>query len=132
LSERYRRISLPQITDARGSLMFAEETRHIPFAVKRIFAIYDVPEGGARGGHAHRVQEQFLMMAAGGCSILIDDGADRSEVRLEGPTEGLYIPAGLWLELRNFSARAVCVVLASGRYDESDYIRDYREFLACR
>ncbi len=131
-SEGYQRVQLQLIRDARGSLLVAEEQRQIPFAVKRLFAIYDVPEGGARGGHAHAVQEQFLMMLAGGCRVTIDDGRKRTVVPLTRAAEGLYIPARNWLELMDFSAGAVCVVLASGVYDEADYIRDYRDFLALK
>lgn len=112
--------------------MFAEERQHIPFAVKRMFAIYDVPKGATRGAHAHRRQEQFIVMFAGGCTIVVDNGVHKKEVSLDGPAEGLYVPAGLWLELKNFSDGAVCVVLASGPYDEADYIRTYQEFLAAR
>ncbi len=130
--KKHERVALPRFEDARGSLMFAEESRQIPFPVKRLFAIYDVPEGSTRGGHAHRAQEQFLVMLAGGCTVIVDDGERRTEERLQRAVEGLYVPAGLWLELKDFSAGAVCVVLSSGLYDETDYIRNYRDFLACR
>jgi hypothetical protein len=112
--------------------MFAEEDRQVPFAVKRIFAIYDVPVGVGRGGHAHRAQEQFLMMLVGGCTAVIDDGESRVKEPVDTPTEGLYLPAGLWLELEDFTPGAVCVVLASGPYEEADYIRDYAEFVTRR
>ena len=125
-----RRITLPEVTDLRGSLTFAEQDHHIPFAVKRIFAIYGMPAGSVRGGHAHRAQQQFLMMLAGQCTIVVDDGRSRVEETLRHPVEALYVPAGLWIELKDFSAGAICVVLASGLYDEADYVRDYREFLA--
>ena len=128
-SSGYRQVGLQVIRDARGNLVVAEEPRHIPFAIKRIFAIYDVPAGEARGGHAHRVQEQFLMMVAGGCTATIDDGRKRTAVALKCASEGLYLPARHWLELTEFSAGAVCIVLASGPYDEADYIREYRDFL---
>lgn len=124
------KIALPEVRDSRGALMFAEQARHIPFEVKRIFAIYDIPCGTERGGHAHRAQEQFLMMLAGTCKVVIDDGTSRIEESLTRPSEAIYIPAGLWLELRDFSAGAICVVLSSGPYDEADYVRDYREYLA--
>jgi dTDP-4-dehydrorhamnose 3,5-epimerase-like enzyme len=123
-----QRISFPEIVDPRGRLMFAEEGPHIPFPVKRLFAIYDVPKGVARGGHAHRVQQQLLMMYGGECEIVVDDGHERSIERLSRPTEGLYVPAGLWIELRGFTSGAVCVVLSSDVYDETDYIRDYDAF----
>jgi dTDP-4-dehydrorhamnose 3,5-epimerase-like enzyme len=128
----FTKITLPEIRDPRGNLVFAEERRHVPFAVKRVFAIYGVPPGSARGGHAHRAQEQLLVMLAGECTVVVDDGRNRTEERLETPTAALYVPAGLWLELRDFSGGAICLVLASGAYDEDDYIRDYSEFRAGR
>src|SRR5712671_1832281 len=99
MSMPIRRINLPEVADHRGRLMFAEESRHIPFLVKRIFAIYDVPAGMNRGGHAHRAQQQFLVMMNGECVAIVDDGADRTTEPLRERTTGLYVPAGLWLEL---------------------------------
>src|SRR5262249_15451610 len=119
---------LPEFTDDRGRLMFAEEARHIPFPVKRIFAIYGTPPGKARGDHAHRVQHQFVIMLAGGCTLIVCEEKGKYEERLESPVRGLYVPPLVWLELKDFSAGAVCLVLTSDRYDESDYIRDYAEF----
>jgi dTDP-4-dehydrorhamnose 3,5-epimerase-like enzyme len=123
-----RKITLPEIVDERGRLMFGEEGRHIPFAIKRIFAIYDVRQGATRGGHAHRRQEQFIVMLSGACRITIRDGAGIREEVLSGPTMGLYVPPVIWIELSGFSPGAVCLVLASGVYDEADYIREYVEF----
>jgi dTDP-4-dehydrorhamnose 3,5-epimerase-like enzyme len=129
MREAHRRIALPEIKDPRGALMFAEQGRHIPFPVKRVFALYGIPEGSARGGHAHRAQEQFVVMLAGSCTVVVDDGEARVAESLSSPTEGLYVPAGLWLDLTAFSRDAVCLVLASGLYDEADYIRDRAEFV---
>ena len=126
------KVILPEMVDPRGTLMFAERGRHIPFTVERIFAIYDVAAGNQRGGHAHRAQEQFLIMMAGACTVVIDDGAQRRVESLAHPTEAIYVPAGVWLELKDFSPGAVCLVLSSGPYDESDYVRDYREYLESR
>ena len=123
-----RIVTLPEIADARGRLMFGEEGRHIPFAIKRIFAIYGVREGERRGGHAHRQLEQFIIMLAGECRITIRDGANVSEQCLRTPTDGLYVPPVIWIELDAFSEGAVCLVLTSAAYDEADYIRDYTEF----
>jgi hypothetical protein len=123
-----RIIALPEIADARGRLMFGEEGRHIPFAIKRVFAIYGVPKGERRAGHAHRRQEQFIIMLAGECRITIRDGAGLREQCLHRPTDGLYVPPLSWIELDTFSPGAVCLVLSSGAYDEADYIRDYTEF----
>ena len=121
-------ITLPEVADERGRLMFGEEGRQIPFAIKRIFALYDVPQGARRGGHAHRRQEQFIIMLAGDCRVVIRDGASEREELLGDPTMGLYVPPIIWIELDAFSPGAVCLVLSSGVYDETDYIRDYAEF----
>jgi hypothetical protein len=128
LGARPRIITLPEIADARGRLLFGEEGRHIPFPIKRIFAIYGVNEGARRGGHAHRRQEQFIIMLAGQCRITIRDGAGISEQYLRKPTDGLYVPPITWVELDAFTPDAVCLVLASAAFDEADYIRDYTEF----
>ena len=108
--------------------MFAEEGRHVPFPVRRIFTIYDVVAGATRGGHAHREQGQFLIMLSGGCLVEWDDGDAISTERLYLPTQGIYIPPVTWIVLKKFSPGAICLVLASGHYDEDDYIRDYAEF----
>src|SRR5690348_6524117 len=104
---QYKKITLPEI-QGRGGLMFAEESRHVPFAIKRIFAIYDVPPGTERGGHAHRAQEQFIVMLSGGCTLMIDDGARQAKERLSQPTEGLYVPPMIWLALGDFAPSSVC------------------------
>jgi hypothetical protein len=108
--------------------MSAEVARHVPFSIERVFSIYDVPVGVSRGGHAHRSQEQFLVMLAGACTIVAEDESGLAEERLKGPTEGLYVPACVWIELRDFAPGSVCLVLASGPFEERDYIRDYGEF----
>jgi oxalate decarboxylase/phosphoglucose isomerase-like protein (cupin superfamily) len=123
-----RTIALPEIVDERGRLMFGEEGRHIPFAIKRIFAIYEVRDGAKRGGHAHRGQEQFIVMLSGECRIMIQDGTVGRGQLLTKPTMGLYVPPVTWIELSTFSSGAVCLVLTSGLYDEADYIREYAEF----
>jgi dTDP-4-dehydrorhamnose 3,5-epimerase-like enzyme len=108
--------------------MVAECGRHVPFVIKRIFAIYDVPPGQARGGHAHREQHQFIIMMTGACRLTIDDGASQSEDDLTGPKAGLHIPPRVWIELKAFTPGSVCLVLASDLYDPDDYVRDYAEF----
>jgi dTDP-4-dehydrorhamnose 3,5-epimerase-like enzyme len=128
VARRTKTIVLPEIVDDRGRLMFAEDSRHIPFPVKRIFAIYDIPPGRSRGTHAHRTQHQFVIMLAGSCSILIDEGAAGTDEHLDNSAIGLYVPPMVWIELKNFSSGAVCLVLASAHFDETDYIRDYSEF----
>jgi hypothetical protein len=123
-----RRITLPETADLRGRLMFAEDERHIPFRVRRVFAIYQVPAGQPRGAHAHRTCHQFIVMLAGGSTVSIDEGADTCEERLDRPTQGLYVPPLVWIELRDFTPDAVCLVLTSEHFDEADYIRDRVEF----
>jgi hypothetical protein len=123
-----KRVTLPETADLRGRLMFAEDERHIPFRVRRIFAIYQVPAGQTRGAHAHRTYHQFIVMLAGGSTILIDEGAETCEDRLDRPTQGLYVPPLVWIELRDFTPDAVCLVLTSEHFDEADYIRDRVEF----
>ena len=126
---QHRLVELPEHGDARGLLTFGQEGDHIPFAVKRFFALYGMTDGARRGGHAHHQQHQFLVMLAGGATITVDNGERRIPVRLERPNLGLYVPPMLWLELEDFTPGAVCMVLASGLYLESDYIRDRETFL---
>lgn len=121
-------VALPVIADARGKLGFAQAGSQVPFEPRRVFYLYGIAPGAERGGHAHRAQHQFLIMLAGNCRIVVDDGQNTSEVRLENPAQGLYVPPMLWLDLADFSSDAVCLVLASGVYDEADYIRDKAEF----
>lgn len=115
--------------DARGPLIFAQQDDHVPFPIKRFFVIHHVAPGGTRGAHAHRAQHQFLVMLAGKAAVTVDDGIIRSRIVLDRATQALYAPPLLWLELSDFSPDAVCMVLASGAYSESDYIRDRAEFL---
>ena len=126
---RHALIELPERVDARGALTFAQEGDHFPFAVKRFFAIYGVPESASRGGHAHRGQHQFLVMLQGKMAVTVDDGAVRSVVTLDRPNLALYAPPMLWLELDKISAGGICLVLTSDVYSEADYIRDRPEFL---
>jgi hypothetical protein len=125
----YRLIELPERADSRGALTFAQQGDHIPFAVKRFFALYGVAPGASRGGHAHRAQHQFLVMLAGAATITVDDGKTRTPVRLDRPNLALHAPPMLWLDLDSFSSSAICMVLTSDVYAESDYIRDRAEFL---
>jgi len=123
-------IELPQIYDPRGNLSFIEGTRHIPFEIKRVFYLYDVPVGKARGGHAHKNSQQFIIAMSGSLDIILDDGFEKRTIHLTGSHKGVYVPPMIWPELEDFSAGAVCMVLASDYYNEADYYRDYREFLA--
>jgi len=125
-----RLVDLPVVNDLRGTLSFGEYGQHLPFVPKRYFVVYAVPSKNVRGEHAHKKLEQFLVCVSGGCSVVVDNGIDRSEVRLDSPATGLYLPAMTWATQFRYSADAVLLVLASDIYDPDDYIRDYDEFLA--
>ena len=113
----------------RGQLIALEEFKDIPFAIKRVYYMYDTAQGVVRGYHAHKTLEQILVCIHGSCKIKLDNGKEQKVVLLEKPYEGLYISSNIWREMYDFSVDAVLVVLASQLYDESDYIRDYNEFL---
>jgi len=122
-------IKLPIISNPKGNLTFIESNRHIPFEVRRVYYLYDVPGGEARGGHAHKMLNQFIIAVSGSFEVILDDGYERSHFFLNRSYYGLYVPQMLWREIQNFSSGSVCLVLASDLYDESDYYRDYHEFL---
>ena len=124
-----RLIDLPKISDPRGSLSFIESGRHIPFDIKRVYYLYDVPGGSDRGAHAHKTLHQFIVAMSGSFDVVLDDGKNRRRVHLNRSYNGLYISPMMWRDLDNFSSGAVCMVLASAHYDETDYIRGYEEFL---
>lgn len=123
-------IQLPKIADHRGNLTFLECNRHVPFEIRRVYYLYDVPSGAERGGHAHRELRQLLIALAGSFDVVLDDGKQRNRLTLNRPDKGLVIGSMIWREIDNFSAGAVCLVLASHEYDEADYYRDYQEFRA--
>lgn len=136
MSEQYttrngyvRLMDLPVISDPRGDLTFVEGDRHIPFAIKRVYYLYNVPVDSERGGHAHRELEQVVFALSGSFRMKIDDGAEKSEYWLRDPRKGLYISRLIWREMDSFSQGAVCMVLASKPYDEADYYRNYDDFL---
>jgi len=120
-----RIIELPKIYDARGNLTFIENSRHIPFNIKRVFYLYDVPGGETRGGHAHLDLEQFIIAVSGSFDVILDDGFERKVFSLNRSYYGLYIPSMIWRELENFSSGSVCLVLTSDFYKEEDYILNY-------
>src|SRR5688572_18956011 len=122
-----RLIVCPEIADSRGTLMFAERER-LPFRVERIFALYGMAQGVGRGGHAHRAQHQLVLMLHGSCLAAANNGVARQEFVLERPNQALHVPPMVWLDLEQFTEGAACIVLASGLYDEADYIRDRQAF----
>lgn len=124
-----RLIEFPKIKDHRGNLTFLEENRHIPFDIKRVYYLYDVPGGESRAGHAHRALASVIIAITGGFDVLVDDGRQRKTIRLSRANEGLYLCPGIWRELHNFTSGSVCLVLASELYDEDDYFRNYEDFL---
>ena len=123
-------IDLPKITEPRGNLTFIESNRHVPFEIARVYYLYDVPGGAERGGHAHRVLQQFVVAMSGSFDVVLDDGREKARFPLNRSFYGLYIPRMIWRELDNFSSGSVCLVLASNLYDEDDYYRDYYAYLA--
>jgi hypothetical protein len=123
-------IDLPKIADPRGNLTFIEGRRHLPFEIKRVFYLYDVPGGADRAGHALKECHQFLIAMSGSFDIVLDDGRERRRIHLCRSYYGLHIPPMIWRELDNFSSGSVCLALASELYSENDYFRDYTEFLA--
>jgi len=123
-------ISIPKIIDeeGRGKLSVIEKSI-VPFEIKRVYYLYDVPSDAFRGGHAHKNLIQFMIALSGSFEVKIDDGSNNKKVMLNKPNQGLLIPSGIWREMDNFSAGSVCLVLASEFFDESDYFRDYNTFL---
>jgi WxcM-like, C-terminal len=121
-------IELPKIADIRGNLTFIEGNEQVPFDIKRVYYLYDVPGGEKRGGHAHKLLEQFIIAASGSFDVILDDGDQRKRFHLNRSYYGLYIPTKIWRELDNFSSGSVCVVLASEHFEEEDYIRDYSQY----
>lgn len=122
-------IELPKIADQQGNLTFIEGERHVPFDIKRVYYLYDVPSGAERGGHAHKALHQLIIPASGCFDIVIDDGHARKRFHMNRPYFGLYVCPMIWREMENFSSGSVCTVLASNLYDENDYYREYEEFL---
>lgn len=123
------RKDLPRILDPRGNLTFIESGHHVPFAVERVFWIYDVPGGETRGAHADKVAEELIVALSGSFRVVIDDGVERTSFLLNRSYCGLYLPPRIWRYMDDFSTNAVALVLNSRRYDPATYIRDYEEFL---
>lgn len=122
-------IDLPKISDPRGNLTFIEESRHFPFDIKRVYYLYDVPGGAERGGHAHKEMNQMIIAMSGSFDVVLDDGFARKRFHMNRSYYGLYVSPMVWRELDNFSSGAVLLSLASNYYDESDYYREYADFV---
>ncbi len=120
---------LPKIKNRAGNITPVSNSKEIPFDVKRIFYLYDIPGGESRGAHAHKECHQFLVAASGSFEVLLDDGRAKRIVQLNRPYVGLHITPGIWASEINFSSGSICLVLASHLYQESDYIRDYNDYL---
>jgi dTDP-4-dehydrorhamnose 3,5-epimerase-like enzyme len=127
--EQVKIINLPKISDPRGNLTFVEGDKHIPFEIRRVYYLYDVPGGESRGGHAHKQLQQLIIAATGSFDVVLDDGFQKKRFFLNRSYFGLYVPRLVWRELENFSSGSVCLVLASEIYSEDDYYRDHQEFL---
>ncbi len=125
-------INLPKFEDPRGNLSFVEEFKHIPFKIERSYWIYDVPGGEIRGGHAFKVQQEIIVALSGSFEVVVDDGTTKQTFSLNRSYYGLYLPAGLWRQMQNFSTNSLAIVLSSTHYDEADYIREYKDYLNFR
>lgn len=122
-------VELPKFLDSRGNLSFAEQNNHVPFEIKRTYWIYDVPGGESRGGHAYKQNQEFIVALSGAFDVIVDDGISKKKITLNRSYYGLYIPAGLWREMANFSTNSLALEFGSEHYNENDYIRDYSVFL---
>lgn len=122
-------VELPKISDPRGNLTFVEAGRNIPFEIKRVYYLYDVPGGAVRAGHGHRALHQLIIAISGSFDVVLDDGHETQQFHLDRSYFGLYVPPMTWREINNFSSGSVCIVLASDFYDESDYFRQYDDFI---
>jgi len=122
-------LPLSKIQNPAGNITIVEGKRNIPFNIRRIYYLYDIPGGESRGGHAHKELYQLIVAASGSFEVLLDDGINKKIIRLNRPNYGLLVVPGIWRELFEFSSGAICLVLASHKYDENDYIRKYNEFI---
>src|SRR5208282_2219700 len=125
-------IDLPRISDPRGNLTFVEGGRHVPFDIKRVYYLYDVPGGAERGGHAHKDLHQLIIAMSGSFDVVLDDGAEKKRFHLNRSYYGLYVCPMIWRDIDNFSSGSVCLALASSLYEEGDYYRDYEQFVGAR
>jgi dTDP-4-dehydrorhamnose 3,5-epimerase-like enzyme len=123
-------IELPKISDPRGNLTFIEGGQHIPFNIRRVYYTYDVPGGADRGGHAHKELHQLIVAMSGSFDVTLDDGRNKNKYHLNRSYQGLYVCPMMWRDMDNFSSGSVCMVLASNIYEESDYYRNYNDFIS--
>ncbi len=129
MMESPRIIDLPKFLDKRGNLSFIEEYKHIPFKIERTYWIYDVPGGEERGGHAYKINQEFIVALSGSFDVTLDNGSEKKTFSLNRSYYGLYVPEGWWRMMDNFSTNSLAMILASSPYSPEDYIRDYNEFL---
>ena len=122
-------LALPKIQNRGGNITAIENNKTIPFEVERVYYLYDIPGGEGRGGHAHKELEQLIVAVSGAFDVVIDDGVNKKTIHLDRPYIALHIVPGIWRELINFSSGAICLVLASLKYDENDYIREYNNYI---
>ena len=127
--EGYPVVPIPSVWDDRGGLSFAEAERHVPFSIRRVFWIYGVPDGAVRGGHAHWTCAELIVPVAGAFTMVIDDGRERREIRMDSPDNGILVEPGVWCELRDFAPGSVLVVMASQAYDATGYVHDYAQYI---
>jgi len=130
--ENCKILDLPAVLDARGALTFVEQNNHVPFDIKRVYYLYDVPSGATRAAHAHKGLHQLYICLSGSMDVHLDDGVNKKIVHLNRPHYGFYLYPGIWRHIDNFSSNSVLLVLTSELYDETDYIRDYDDYLAYR
>lgn len=130
MEDKIQIIQLPKILDKRGNLSVIEEWKNIPFKIARTYWIYDVPGGEARGGHAYRENQEFIVALSGSFDVILDDGKERKTYSLNRSYYGLYVPKGFWREMNNFSTNSLALILSSTPYDAEDYIYDYEQFLS--
>jgi hypothetical protein len=126
--DRCHLVTLPRVHDTRGNLTFIEGGNHVEFDIRRVYYLYDVPGGAERGGHAHRELQQLIIAMSGSFDVVLDDGNIRQRFHLNRSYMGLFVPELIWREIDNFSSGSVCMVLASERFDEADYFREYDDF----
>jgi hypothetical protein len=124
-----RILEIPRFADDRGSLSVVEGAQHVPFEIRRVYYLYDIPAGKTRAAHGHKRLEQLIIAMSGGFDVVLDDGFERRSFRMDRPDRGLYVAPSMWRDLDGFSGGAVALILASLHFDEGDYLRDYDRFV---